>query len=46
VPYVKDHKREPLAFYRVSQSIWHGIATEPKTAKSKASVPIIGMLAK
>jgi integrase len=37
---------EPLAFYRVSQSIWHGIATEPKTAKSKAPVPIIGMLAK
>ena len=37
---------EPLAFYRVSQSIWHGIATEPKTAKSKAPVPIIGALAK
>lgn len=37
---------EPLAFYRVSQSIWHGIATEPKTAKSKAPVPIIGTLAK
>jgi len=36
---------EPLAFYRVSQSIWHGIATEPKTKKSKAPVPIIGMLA-
>ena len=26
---------EPLAFYRVSQSIWNGIATEPKTTKSK-----------
>jgi integrase len=37
---------EPLAFYRVTQSIWNGIATEPKTAKSKAPVPIIGMLAK
>jgi integrase len=37
---------EPLSFYRVSQSIWHGIATEPKTSKSKAPVPIIGMLAK
>jgi integrase len=37
---------EPLAFYRVSQSIWKGIVTEPKTAKSKAPVPIIGLLAK
>jgi integrase len=37
---------KPLAFYRVSQSIWNGIVTEPKTAKSKAPVPIIGMLAK
>lgn len=31
--------------YRVSQSIWNGIATEPKTAKSKAPVPIIPSLA-
>ena len=37
---------EPLAFYRVSQSIWKGFATEPKTTKSKAPVPIIGLLAK
>ena len=37
---------EPLAFYRVSQSIWKGFVTEPKTAKSKAPVPIIGLLAK
>jgi integrase len=37
---------EPLGFYRVSQSIWNGIVTEPKTAKSKAPVPIIGILAK
>jgi integrase len=37
---------KPLAFYRVSQSIWKGIVTEPKTAKSKAPVPIIGALAK
>lgn len=37
---------EPLSFYRVSQSIWNGITTEPKTAKSKAPVPIIGMLSK
>jgi integrase len=36
---------EPLAFYRVSQSIWNGIATEPKTKKSKAPVPFIGILA-
>jgi integrase len=37
---------DPLPFYRVSQSIWNGIVTEPKTAKSKAPVPIIGMLSK
>lgn len=37
---------EPLAFYRVSQSIWKSFVTEPKTAKSKAPVPIIGLLAK
>jgi integrase len=37
---------DPLAFYRVSQSIWKGYVTEPKTAKSKAPVPIIGLLAK
>src|SRR5215469_3488949 len=37
---------EPLAFYRVSQSIWKGYVTEPKTTKSKAPVPIIGLLAK
>ena len=35
-----------VAFYRVSQSIWKGFVTEPKTAKSKAPVPIIGLLAK
>ena len=37
---------DPLSFYRVSQSIWKGIVTEPKTAKSKAPVPIIGLLAR
>jgi len=37
---------DPLAFYRVSQSIWKGFVTEPKTAKSKAPVPIIGALTK
>lgn len=37
---------DPLSFYRVSQSIWKGFVTEPKTAKSKAPVPIIGLLAK
>jgi integrase len=37
---------KPLAFYRVSQSIWKGFVTEPKTAKSKAPVPIIGALTK
>jgi integrase len=37
---------EPLAFYRVSQSIWKGIATEPKTAKSQGPVPFIGLLAR
>jgi integrase len=36
---------EPLAFYRVSQSIWNGIVTEPKTTKSRAPVPLIGILA-
>jgi len=37
---------EPLSFYRVSRSIWKEIVTEPKTTKSKAPVPIIGLLAK
>lgn len=37
---------EPLSFYRVSQSIWKSFVTEPKTTKSKAPVPIIGLLTK
>ena len=37
---------DPLSCYRVSQSIWKGIVTEPKTTKSKAPVPIFGLLAK
>lgn len=32
-----------LATYCVSRSIWNGIATDPKTSKSKAPVPIIGL---
>jgi integrase len=35
-----------LATYSVTRSIWNGISTDPKTSKSKAPVPIIGMLAK
>ena len=34
---------EPLSFYHVSQSVWKSFVTEPKTAKSKAPVPIIGL---
>lgn len=30
---------------RVTQSIWEGFATEPKTRKSKAPIPVIGPLA-
>jgi integrase len=37
---------DPLASYHVSQSIWKRYVTEPKTAKSKAPVPVIGLLAK
>ena len=40
----KQHPRNQSE--AATQSIWHGIATEPKTTKSKAPVPIIGMLAK
>jgi integrase len=29
----------------IAQSIWNGIATEPKNRKSKAAIPIIGRLA-
>jgi len=29
---------------RVSRSIWEGIATDPKTAKSRGAVPVIGQL--
>ena len=35
-----------LATDSVSRSVWNGIATDPKTSKSKAPVPIIGPLAK
>lgn len=34
-----------ITSYRVSQSIWNGIVSDPKTAKSKAPVPIITSLA-
>jgi integrase len=31
---------------RVTQSVWEGLVTEPKTRKSKSPVPVIGPLAK
>jgi integrase len=38
----QDYNNGELA---ISRSVWHGIATDPKTEKSKAPIPIIKLLA-
>ena len=37
-------KQRALASYRVAETVWKDISTEPKTTKSKAPIPIIGLL--
>lgn len=37
---------EPFCYYNVTQSIWCGRVTEPKTKQSKAEIPIIAPLSK